>query len=111
MVMMSANPNVHATAAALEMAAVLPKPFTVPALLRMVQRYARERATLVLRRRTLPGAIGAGTGGAGSASMGAHYLWYAGAPSSWGILRAGISRRPSHVPQPGSVTQHLDCGR
>ncbi len=37
----SAEREVHAVAAALGMAAVLPKPFTVPALLRTVQRYAR----------------------------------------------------------------------
>ncbi len=40
-VVMSADIQVHATAAALGMAAVLPKPFTVPELLAMVQRYAR----------------------------------------------------------------------
>ena len=37
----SAEREVHAVAAALGMAAVLPKPCTVPALLRTVQRYAR----------------------------------------------------------------------
>ncbi len=77
MVMMSANPDVHATAAALEMAAVLPKPFTVPALLRMVQRYARERATLVLQRRTRRGAIGGGQRVGLRPPLDAAWAWYA----------------------------------
>ncbi len=40
-VVMSANTDVHATAAALGMAAVLPKPFTVLELLAAVRRYTR----------------------------------------------------------------------